>query len=125
MAKNSYICDCNAINQELVQQVRRQMPEENAFLQLADFYKIMGDATRCKLIFALLQQEMCVCDLASLLSMTKSSISHQLGKMKNAGIVKCRNDGRKVFYSLDDHHVSQIFTITADHLRHKQKGANL
>ena len=65
------------------------MPDSNILNNLANFFRIMGDDTRCKLLFALLQNEMCVCDLANVLSMTKSSISHQLSKMKDAGIVKC------------------------------------
>ena len=81
---------------------------------------MLADATRCKIIFALKQNEMCVCDLANVLSMTKSSVSHQLSKMRQSGVVKCRREGKEVYYSLDDEHISEIFTITMKHIRHKR-----
>ena len=77
----------------------------------------MADPTRCKLIFALRDREMCVCDLANLLSMTKSAISHQLAKMRRQGVVKCRREGKEVYYSLDDDHVAQIFSVTMAHVK--------
>ena len=119
MAKNEFSCDCSAVHQELVEKALSQMPGEEVFSKLADFYKIMGDPTRCKLIFALQQSEMCVCDLASLLSMTKSSISHQLGKMRNIGVVKCRREGKEVYYSLDDEHIAEIFAVSMTHIGHR------
>lgn len=119
MSKNEFTCDCNAVNYEVVENTLSQMPDENTFQDLADFYKIMGDSTRCKIIFALQQNEMCVCDLANVLSMTKSSISHQLSKMKNSGVVKCRREGKAVYYSLDDEHIAEIFIITMTHIKHK------
>jgi DNA-binding transcriptional ArsR family regulator len=81
----------------------------------------MGDTTRCKLLFALLQNEMCVCDLANVLSMTKSSISHQLSNMKEVGLVKCRKEGKTVYYSLDDCHISEIFEVGLKHINHKNE----
>lgn len=117
MPKNEYTCDCNSINTELVAKVHKKMQDEN-FSAVSSFFKIIGDETRCKLIFALLQSEMCVCDLANVLSMTKSSVSHQLAKMRCAGIVKCRRDGKEVYYSLDDYHVAELFEIASTHLKH-------
>ena len=90
MPKNEFVCDCNIIHEDKVKDTIEKMPESTILNNVAEFFKIMGDTTRCKLISALLQNEMCVCDLANILSMTKSSISHQLSKMKAAGIVKCR-----------------------------------
>ncbi len=119
MAKNEYICDCNAVHQEKVDNTRQKMPTDFIFDGLAGFYKIIGDKTRCKLLFALLQNEMCVCDLANVLSMTKSSISHQLAKMKDYGVVKSRREGKEVYYSLDDEHISEIFEISIEHIKHK------
>ena len=118
MAKNEYICDCNAINHDVVEKILDKMPDEEYFSRMAEFYKILGDATRCKLIFSLLNQEMCVCDLANVLSMTKSSISHQLSKMRNAGVVKCRRDGKNIYYSLDDEHVEMMFKMGMEHMGH-------
>lgn len=119
MSNNSYICDCNAVHGELVENVLKAMPEEDVFSRLADFYKIIGNDTRCKLIYALSINEMCVCDLANVLSMTKSSISHQLSKMRDAGVVKYRRVGKEVYYSLDDEHISGIFAISLAHINHK------
>lgn len=117
MPKNTFTCDCHAVNHELVRQALDGMPEEAFFAELADFFKILGDSTRCKLIWALQGREMCVCDLANVLSMTKSSISHQLRKMLEQGAVKCRREGKEVYYSLDDAHVNQIFAITTTHIK--------
>ena len=97
------------------------MPEEDFFTRLSNFYKIMGDPTRCKIIYALQQSELCVCDLAKILSMTKSSISHQLSKMRSHGVVKCRRSGKEVYYSLDDAHIVSILCVSADHISHKHK----
>ena len=120
MSKNEFICDCNVIHQEMVKDTLSKMPDSNILNNLANFFRIMGDDTRCKLLFALLQNEMCVCDLANVLSMSKSSISHQLSKMKDAGIVKCRKEGKTVYYSLDDSHIYEIFEVGIKHINHKQ-----
>lgn len=119
MSKNEFICDCNAVNTELVNKIKSKMLEESEFERIAEFYKIMADSTRSKIIFALQKSEMCVCDLAYLLSMTKSSISHQLSKMRANGVVKCRREGKEVYYSLDDEHVSKLFNLTVIHINHK------
>ena len=108
------------VHKEMVDDTLSKMPDITTLHTLADFFKIMGDATRCKLLFALLQNEMCVCDLANVLSMTKSSISHQLSKMKDVGLVKCRKSGKTVYYSLDDGHISEIFEVGIEHINHKQ-----
>ncbi len=120
MSKNEYICDCNMVHKEMVNDTLSKMPNTEILHNLADFFKIMGDSTRCKLLFALLQNEMCVCDLANVLSMTKSSISHQLSKMKEVGLVKSRKSGKTVYYSLDDDHISEIFEVGLEHIEHKQ-----
>lgn len=121
MPKNEFICDCNAVHHELVEQVCARMPENTVFSRLADFYKIIADPTRCKIICAL-QQELCVCDLANVLSMSKSSVSHQLSRLRSAGVVRCRRAGKEVYYSLDDDHIRQIFSVTLDHILHKSQG---
>ena len=120
MSKNEFICDCNIIHEDKVKDTIEKMPDTIILSTLADLFKIMGDSTRCKLISALLQNEMCVCDLANILSMTKSSISHQLSKMKEAGVVKSRKDGKTVYYSLDDNHISEIFEVGIKHINHKK-----
>lgn len=120
MSKNQFTCDCSAIHHHFVEDAAAKMPDYHLLAQIAEFYKMLGDPTRCRIIFALLQNEMCVCDLAYLLSMTKSSISHQLSKMRQSGIVKCRREGKEVYYSLDDDHVAEIIRITAAHIGHKE-----
>ena len=119
MAKNEYICDCNVIHQEAVDKVLSKLPNEDTFNRLADLYKLIGDTTRCRILFALDQDEMCVCDLANVLNMTKSSISHQLAVLRRSGIVKCRRNGKEVYYTLDDDHIVKLFEIGLEHINHK------
>ena len=121
MSKNEFICDCNMVHKDMVDDTLSKMPESETLNKLAEFFKIMGDSTRCKLLFALLQNEMCVCDLANVLSMTKSSISHQLSKMKDVGLVKCRKSSKTVYYSLDDNHICEIFEVGIEHINHKRE----
>jgi ArsR family transcriptional regulator len=119
MQKNEFICDCHPINEELVVKAKNAMPDTDTLNTIADFFSIIGDKTRCKILFALKEGRLCVCDLANVLSMTKSSISHQLNKMKAAGVVKCERNGKHVYYSLDDGHVLDIFGISLTHAKHK------
>jgi DNA-binding transcriptional ArsR family regulator len=109
-------CDCNTIHEDIVADVRAHMPEEEALLDLADLFKVFGDSTRVKIVCALLRSEMCVCDIAVLLGMTKSSISHQLRALRQTKLVKYRRDGKVVFYSLDDEHVGTIFAAGLVHV---------
>lgn len=102
-------CDCDVIHEEIVGQVRSKMPGEETLYDLAELFKIFGDSTRIKILWALDESEMCVCDLAFLLNMTQSAISHQLRVLKQAALVKNRREGKIVFYSLIDEHVKQIF----------------
>ncbi len=102
-------CDCDVIHEEIVNRVRAEMPAEETLYDLAELFKIFGDSTRIKILWALDESEMCVCDLAFLLNMTQSAISHQLRVLKQADLVKSRRDGKIVFYSLIDEHVKQIF----------------
>lgn len=119
MAGNEFICDCNVIHQEAVDKVLSKLPNEDTFNRLADLYKLIGDTTRCRILFALDQDEMCVCDLANVLNMTKSSISHQLAVLRRSGIVKCRRNGKEVYYTLDDDHIVKLFEIGLEHINHK------
>ena len=118
MSKNEYICDCNPINPEQVQETREKMLTDEAYERVAGFFKIVGDPTRRKIVSALSMNEMCVGDIANVLSMTKSSVSHQLTKMKEVGVVKSRKSGKEVYYSLDDEHVAEIFSLTVAHMEH-------
>lgn len=102
-------CDCTVIHEEVVHEVRLHMPDEESLLDLADLFKVFGDSTRVKILCALFESEMCVCDIAALLGMTKSAISHQLRVLKQSKLIKNRRDGKVVYYSLDDEHVKNIF----------------
>lgn len=102
-------CDCNVIHQDVIDDVKAQWPQESQLIDLAALFKVFGDPTRVKLLSALFRAEMCVCDLAVLLDMTQSSISHQLSILKQARLVKYRREGKVVYYSLDDAHIQHIF----------------
>ena len=120
MSKNEFVCDCNIIHKDIVDKTKNNMLEEDTLNKLAEFFKIVGDTTRVKILFALDQNEMCVCDIANVLEMSKSSISHQLGTLRRSGIVKCRKVGKEVFYTLDDEHIKQVFEIGVEHINHKK-----
>ena len=120
MSKNEFICDCNIIHEGIVKDTLSKMPEADIFNKLAEFFKILGDTTRSKILFALDQNEMCVCDIANVLGMSKSSISHQLGTLRRSGIVKCRKSGKEVFYMLDDEHIQKVFEVGIEHIEHKK-----
>jgi ArsR family transcriptional regulator, lead/cadmium/zinc/bismuth-responsive transcriptional repressor len=118
------LCDCEVIHADVVDAVKIKMPDENELYDLSDFFKILGDSTRAKIIWALDESEMCVCDLAVLLNMTKSAISHQLSSLKQANLVKNRREGKVVFYSLADDHIKDIFEKGLEHIREKDEKEN-
>lgn len=117
MKREELVCNCDVIHADVVATVKKNMPEENQLYDLADFFKVLGDSTRVKIIWALDECEMCVCDLAVLLNMTKSAISHQLRSLREANLVKNRREGKNVFYSLADDHIKQIFETGLEHIR--------
>jgi DNA-binding transcriptional ArsR family regulator len=102
-------CECTVIHEDVVARVRNSMPEEDVLLDLADLFKVFSDSTRVKILCALQHSEMCVCDIAYLLGMTESAISHQLRSLRQTRLVKHRRDGKIVYYSLDDEHVGNVF----------------
>lgn len=102
-------CDVNVIHHDIVRRVQKRLPEETLLIDLAELFKVFGDSTRVRIICALLHAEMCVCDIAVLLGMNQSAISHQLKVLRQARLVKFRRDGKVVFYSLDDNHIGGIF----------------
>jgi ArsR family transcriptional regulator len=114
----SATCDCNVIHQDKVDKVMEKMPSDRLAYKAADFFKIIGDKTRMKILLALFESELCVCDIAVLLDMNQSAISHQLRVLKQAELVKYRKDGRVVYYSLDDDHVKNILDQGLVHISH-------
>lgn len=123
MSNNEYNCDCNIIHKDTVNQTKERMLDDMTLSKVADFFKILGDPTRTKILCALDNNEMCVCDIANVLNMTKSSISHQLNTLRQNNIVKSKKIGKEVFYTLDDEHVTEVFEVALSHIGHK-KGIN-
>lgn len=104
-----YKCDITVIHEDIVNMVRENMPPVENLYDLSEQFKVFGDTTRIKILYALFASEMCVCDLAFLLDMTQSAISHQLRVLKQARLVKFRKEGKVVYYSLEDEHIKHIF----------------
>ena len=103
------ICEIAYIDKKKVSAVKKKMKPEITMQRLAETFKVLGDNTRTKIIFALSQEELCVCDIANLLGTTKSAVSHQLRILRNMKLVKYRKDGKLAFYSLDDEHIKNLF----------------
>ena len=108
--------DFLCLDENGVETVRRQMPDENDLYDLAELYKVFGDSTRIKILYVLFSAELCVYDIARLLGMTQSAVSHQLRILKNNKLVKFRREGKTVFYALDDDHVRSILKLGMEHL---------
>lgn len=107
---------CHHDHDELLHKVKHEMPTDELLSDLADLYKIFGDSTRIKIMFALFEEEMCVCAIAELLGMNQSAISHQLKVLKNANLVANRREGKTIYYSLSDDHVRSIIAQGFEHL---------
>mgnify|MGYP002754630046 FL=1 len=118
MKKETLVCECTVIHQEVIDKIK--LPEEELLYDLGDFFKILGDSTRIKILSALFQSEMCVCDIAALLGMTQSAISHQLRVLKQGRLVKHRKKGKVVYYSLDDDHIKHIVDQGLTHISEKK-----
>lgn len=116
--KKTETCNCNIIHQDVVDNVTTEMISPQIISDISALFKILGDPTRVKIVWALEQHELCVCDIASVLNMTKSATSHQLALLRNNNIVKTRREGKQVFYSLDDEHVTSIIEMAKTHVCH-------
>ena len=110
-------CDCDYIHKEAVDIAIKKMLDEEEFDKLINFYKIIADSTRSKILFVLNQHEMCVCDIAYTLGMSKSLISHQLKILKENNIVKSNKIKKEVFYTLSDDHIKDVFNIGIEHIK--------
>jgi len=116
MKKNQDLCDVDIIHEEVVARVRAAMPDNDNLYSLANLYKLFADNTRLKILWALSCEEMCVCDLAALLGMTVSAVSHQLKSLRLANLVKFNKQGKIVYYSIVDCHVKDIFMQGLEHI---------
>lgn len=109
-------CDFICVHENVVNQVLKAMPKEQQLMDLADFFKIFGDPTRIRILYVLSQSQMCVCDIANLLQMGQSAISHQLRVLKQMRLVKFKREGKTVFYSLADGHIQTILAQGMEHI---------
>lgn len=116
MSGRNEICNCNVIHHDIIEKVREQMLRPEQFEKLSMFFKAISDETRIKILYSLSKSEMCVCDIAALLGMTVSAISHQLRVLKQAQLVKSDKRGKAVYYSLSDHHVNIVFDNALEHV---------
>ena len=113
-------CELMQVHDDLVEEVRGKLPNEEELFDLAELFKIFGDSTRMKILFVLFEHEVCVCDIAQILGMTQSAISHQLRLIKQARLVKTRRDGKTIFYALADDHVKEIIGMAKEHLEEER-----
>ena len=108
--------ECTVLHEDVVNEVKKKIPEDELIYDLAEFFKVFADSTRMKIIYALMENELCVCDIANIVQTTQSAISHQLRLLKQAKLVKFRKEGKIVYYSLDDDHISQIVKKGREHI---------
>lgn len=113
---NVECCEFMHAHDELVEKVRKELPDEDVLYDLTELFRIFGDSTRVRILYVLFEAEMCVCDIAALLGLTQSAVSHQLRALKNARLVKARRDGKTVFYALADDHVKTIIDQGLEHI---------
>lgn len=116
MSERNELCEFIHVHENIVEKVKDNIPEETVMYELAELYKIFGDSTRIKILCVLSECEMCVCDIAKILNMTQSAISHQLRALKQSKLVKYRREGKAVFYSLADSHVKTIINQGLEHV---------
>ena len=115
-------CEEHHVHDDVLKKLSEEMPDENELTSLAELFKTFGDPTRIKILFALFKSELCVCDIADGLGMTQSAISHQLRILRTSRLVKCRKQGRVVYYSLDDDHIGEIFALAFTHIMEEREG---
>lgn len=109
-------CGVTVIHKDVLEKVKKNLPKDEVLYDLAEIFKVFGDSTRIKILCSLFENEMCVCDMASLLNVSQSAVSHQLRVLKQARLVKFRREGKVVYYSLDDEHVKNIFNEGLNHV---------
>ncbi len=111
------ICQTSCVHETEVARSRAKLPSEDILSQLGDFFRTFGDSTRVRIVSALISGELCVCDIAAVLDMSVSAVSHQLRVLRQAKIVRTRRDGKQIFYSIEDHHVGILVAVGLEHIR--------
>lgn len=109
-------CEDVLVHTDIVDSVSHNMPDEEMLYDLAEFYKVFADSTRIKMLYALSKAEMCVCDIAEILGVSQSAVSHQLRMLKQMKLVKYRREGKSIFYSLSDEHIESILSKGMEHI---------
>lgn len=109
-------CEQEIFHEDLIASVEKDLPEDEVLYDLAELFKMFADSTRVKILYALFESELCVCDIAKVLNLTQSAVSHQLRILKGGKLVKYRREGKVVFYSLADDHVRSIIEMGMDHI---------
>lgn len=115
-------CEEVCIHTDAVVRAKNNTPDLDILFSLAELFKMFGDTTRIRIMCALFENELCVCDIAEVLGMGQSAVSHQLRLLRTANLVKVRRDGKSSFYSLDDEHIQKIYELGLDHILEKRKG---
>ncbi len=116
MKNSEILCECDITHPESIKHVQEEMLEEKTIDTLASVFQMFAHKTRAKILLSLATEELCVCDIAAVMNMTKSAISHQLALLKKSKLVKSRREGKNVYYSLDDEHVQKIIEMGLDHI---------
>lgn len=116
MGKSALECDCDVIHTDIVEKAKETLLCNDILLDIADFYKALSDSTRIKIIDLLKDNELCVCDISSILNLTKSTVSHQLKNLREMNLIKNIKRGKEVWYTLADEHVKQVFEVSLEHI---------
>lgn len=109
-------CECMVVHEDVVERVKKDLPEDETLYDLAELFRVFADSTRIKILYALFEAELCVCDLSRLTGMSQSAVSHQLRTLKDSKLVKFRREGKTVYYSLADQHVRTLIGNGMEHL---------
>lgn len=116
------MCQVSQIHENTLERVRSQMPDDDTLCDVAELFKVFGDITRTKILSALFEAELCVCDISEIVKMSASAVSHQLRILRQTKIVKSRRCGKEIYYSLDDEHISKIYRMALEHLEEERNG---
>ncbi len=116
MGKHAECCEENCVHRDMVDKVLKELPDEDALYDLAELFKVFGDSTRVRILIALFEAELCVCDISEALGMTQSAVSHQLQILRTNKLVKSRREGKQMYYSLADDHVVTIIAQGLSHI---------
>lgn len=121
MDNKEFICDENCPHYNKINEVKKTEPNEEEIIEMADVFKLFSDSTRLRIICAILNNELCVCDLCEFLNLTQSNVSHQLQLLRTSKLVKYRKEGKQVYYSLQDEHVEKIIRMALEHIEEENK----